>query len=92
MSTHNLFKKNFGDTDFVDMKHPNIESFFYELSAECLLEDVLIRAVKRKATYQVQFKDYDRNTWTAPYILSQDRVKELLDDASIKKIRLEFEI
>jgi len=69
-----------------------LKYLFDELSAECLLEDVLIRAVKRKATYQVQFKDYDRNTWTAPYILSQDRVKELLDDASIKKIRLEFEI
>ena len=56
------------------------------------LEEILRDAVRRQATYQVQFADYDLNTWTAPCILSQDRVKALLDDASIKKIRLEFEI
>ena len=39
MSTHELFKKHFGNVASVDMKHPNIESFFEELNAECLQED-----------------------------------------------------
>ena len=56
------------------------------------LEEILRDAIRRQATYQVQFADYDLNTWTAPCILSQDRVKALLDDASIKKVRLELEM
>ena len=39
MSTHELFQKHFGNTAAVDMKHPNMESFFEELNAECLAED-----------------------------------------------------
>lgn len=39
MSTTELFKKHFGNTAAVDMKHPNMESFFEELNAECLEED-----------------------------------------------------
>ncbi|HQF10656.1 MAG TPA: hypothetical protein PKV22_00075 [Paludibacteraceae bacterium] len=39
MSTHDLFIKHFGETAAVDLKHPNMESFFKELIAECLEED-----------------------------------------------------
>ena len=39
MSTHELFQKHFGNVASVDMKHPNIESLFEELNAECLQED-----------------------------------------------------
>lgn len=39
MGTHELFQKHFGNTAAVDMKHPNMESFFEELNAECLAED-----------------------------------------------------
>lgn len=39
MSTHDLFQKYFGNTAAVNMKHPNMESFFEELNAECLAED-----------------------------------------------------
>ena len=39
MSTTELFKKHFGNTAAVDMKHPNMESFFEELNTECLEED-----------------------------------------------------
>lgn len=39
MSTHELFKKHFGNVAEVGMKHPNMESFFEELNAECLEED-----------------------------------------------------
>ena len=39
MSTSKLFEKHFGNTASVDLKHPNIESFFEELNDECLAED-----------------------------------------------------
>lgn len=55
------------------------------------LEEILRDAVRRQATYQVQFADYDLNTWTAPCQLTQNRMDKLLDDASIRKVRLELE-
>jgi RNA binding exosome subunit len=39
MSSHELFKKHFGNQIAVDLKHPNIENFFEELNEECLQED-----------------------------------------------------
>jgi hypothetical protein len=39
MSTHELFKKHFGNQVAVDLKHPNMERFFTELNEECLQED-----------------------------------------------------
>ena len=56
------------------------------------MEDILRDAVKRKATYQVQFADYDLNTWTVPVELTQNRMDKLLDDCSIRKVRLELEM
>ena len=58
------------------------------LSMEVILRD----AVRRKATYQVQYADYDLDTWTAPVELTQNRMDKLLDDCSIRKIRLELEM
>jgi len=58
------------------------------LSMEAILRD----AVRRKATYQVQYADYDLNTWTAPVELTQNRMDKLLDDGSIRKVRLELEM
>ena len=55
------------------------------------LEEIIREAVRRQATYQVQFADYDLNTWTAPCQLTQNRMDKLLDDASIRKVRLELE-
>ena len=55
------------------------------------MEEILRDAVRRQATYQVQFADYDLNTWTAPCQLTQNRMDKLLDDASIRKVRLELE-
>lgn len=54
------------------------------------LEEILRDAVRRKATYQVQFADYDLDTWTAPCQLTQNRMDKLLDDGSIRKVRLEL--
>ena len=56
------------------------------------MEEILRDAVRREATYQVQFADYDLDTWTAPCQLTENRMEKLLDDGSIRKVRLELEI
>ena len=55
------------------------------------MEEILKDAVRRQATYQVQFADYDLDTWTAPCQLTENRMDKLLDDGSIRKVRLELE-
>lgn len=55
------------------------------------LDEILRDAVRRQATYQVQFVDDDLNTWTTPSKLTQNRMEKLLDDGSIRKVRLELE-
>lgn len=56
------------------------------------MEEILRDAVRRKATYSVQYVDYDLNSWTAPVDLTQNRMDKLLDDGSIRKVRLELEM
>jgi len=56
------------------------------------MEEILRDAVRRKATYSFQYADYDFNTWTAPVELTQNRMDKLLDDGSIRKVRLELEM
>ena len=56
------------------------------------LEEILRDAVRRQATYQVQFADYDLDTWTAPCQLTENRMEKLLNDGSIRKVRLELEM
>ena len=56
------------------------------------MEEILKDAVRRQATYQVQFADYDLDTWTAPCQLTENRMEKLLDDGSIRKVRLELEM
>ena len=56
------------------------------------MEEILRDAVRRQATYQVQFVDYDLYTWTAPCQLTENRMEKLLDDGSIRKVRLELEM
>ena len=56
------------------------------------MEEILKDAVRRRATYQVQFSDYDLDTWTAPCQLTENRMGRLLDDGSIRKVRLELEM
>ena len=63
MSTTKLFKKHFGDTAFVDMKHPNMEGFFNDLNAECLEEDKYkkcnIHSVTKRTFRCLVCKHYD---------------------------------
>ena len=56
------------------------------------MEEILRDAVRRQANYQVQFADYDLDTWTAPCQLTENRMEKLLDDGSIRKVRLELEM
>jgi hypothetical protein len=55
------------------------------------LEEILRDTVRRKATFQIQFADYDLDTWTTPSMLTQNKMDKLLDDGSIRKVRLELE-
>lgn len=56
------------------------------------MEEILRDAVIRGATYSVQYADYDFKTWTAPCQLTQNIMYKLLDDGSIRKVRLELEM
>jgi hypothetical protein len=40
MSTSELFRKHFGDTGAVGLKHPRIDDFFKDLKRQCMLEDI----------------------------------------------------
>jgi hypothetical protein len=55
------------------------------------LEEILRDTVRRKATFQIQFADYDLDTWTTLSMLTQNKMDKLLDDGSIRKVRLELE-
>jgi len=66
----------------------NTVSQVVRLSMEEILED----AVRRRATYQVQFAHYDLDTWTLPCQLTENRMKNLLNDFSVRKVRLELEM
>ena len=56
------------------------------------MEAILRDAVRRKATYQVQYADYDLTTWSISVELTQNRMDKLLDDVSIRKVRLELDM
>ena len=56
------------------------------------MKEILTDAVRRQATYQVQFADYDLDTWTASCHLTEKSMEKLLDDCSIRKVRLELEM
>ena len=56
------------------------------------MEEILRDAVIRGATYSVQYADYDFKTWTESVELTQNRVDKLLNDGSIRKVRLELEM
>ena len=55
------------------------------------MEDILKEAVRRNTIYQIQYADYSPDTWTAPSLLTKDRMEEILVDFSVRKVRLEFE-
>ena len=48
--------------------------------------------LNRGAKYELQYIDYDENTWTAPVLLTEERIKQIVSDKSIKNVRLSFSI
>ena len=42
------------------------------------------------ARYEVQYSDYSENQWTAPVLITEDRIKKIINDNSIKNIRMSF--
>ena len=66
----------------------NTSNLIKTLQTFLLLEE----AINIKATYQIQFVDNDNDTWTIPCQLTKKRMKDLLNDNSINKIRLEFSL
>ncbi|MCA0334382.1 MAG: hypothetical protein LCH44_10590 [Bacteroidetes bacterium] len=81
------------------MKDKDRVGISVQIAQNCLLpevrlsmEEILKDAVRRQATYQVQFADYDLDTWTVPCQLTENRMEKLLDDGSIRKVRLELEM
>ena len=56
------------------------------------MEEILRDAARRRATYQVQFAGYDLDTWTLPCQLTENRVENLINDYSVRKVRLELEM
>lgn len=54
--------------------------------------EFLIEAAKQEVQYQIQFVDYSPDEWISPCILTPMRLAILLDDSSVKRIRLEFNI
>ena len=71
---------------------PSFEIMEENKTVRLSMEEILRDAVRRQATYQVQFADYDLHTWTAPCQLTENRMEKLLDDGSIRKVRLELEM
>ena len=41
---------------------------------------------KFKISYQ--YIDYEENEWTAPTLLTKEKLKEVFDDGSVSKVRL----
>jgi hypothetical protein len=56
------------------------------------MEEILRDAARRQAKYEVQYADYDLNTWTAPCQLTESRMERVLKDFSIRKVRLELDM
>ena len=82
--------ENKGEASYIALQHDAKQTVspLVRLSMEEILRD----AVRRQATYQVQFADYDLDTWTVPCQLTENRMGKLLDDGSIRKVRIEFEM
>lgn len=52
------------------------------------LEKLLREAMEKESLYEIHFIDYEDNQWTAPVLLSEDRIHRILTDNSVDRIRL----
>lgn len=65
------------------MKKPKVSNLKH-----LVLED----AIRRCAKYSVHYVDYSEDTWTVPEKLTVERRDMTLNDNSIDKIRIEFDL
>lgn len=56
------------------------------------MEEILNEAQRRQAKYSVQYDDYSLETWTVASDLLEHRKNNLLADASVRKVRVEYEM
>ncbi len=47
---------------------------------------------QRAAKYELQYSDYSENQWTVPVLLTEERIERIVNDFSVKNIRLSFTV
>jgi len=56
------------------------------------MEEILNEAQRRKSKHSVQYADYSLDTWTVANDLLEHRKINLLNDSSVRKVRIEYEM
>ena len=56
------------------------------------MEEILNEAQRRKAKHSVQYAGYGLGTWTVASDLLEHRKINLLNDGSVRKVRIEYEM
>ena len=56
------------------------------------MEKILNEAQRRKSKHSVQYADYSLDTWTVASDLLEHRKNALLNDSSVRKVRIEYEM
>ena len=56
------------------------------------MEEILNEAQRRKAKHSVQYDGYSLDTWTVANDLLEHRKNALLNDSSVRKVRIEYEM
>jgi hypothetical protein len=56
------------------------------------MKEILDEAQRREVKYSVQFADYSLEIWTVANDLLENRKNALLDDGSVRKVRIEYEL
>jgi len=56
------------------------------------MQEILDEAQRRKAKHSVQYADYSLDTWTVASDLLEHRKNALLNDSSVRKVRIEYEM
>jgi hypothetical protein len=56
------------------------------------MKELLLKAMNEGCKYTMQYVDYPHNSWTAPLLLTEDRINKMLSDVSVKEIRIIIEL
>jgi len=62
------------------------------IAIDNLREYLTTSMLKRNAKYELQYSDYSENQWTAPALLTVERIEKIVKDFSVKNIRLSFTV